>query len=368
MTDVSLTIASYEMLFQIKMLFFCEHVQMEALSPASFNIKVPDRDREEREERGRKEEGTGGSCWVSADGLTQFQGTQWSQRLISKRQIVILSSMAPVWWVHPLCGGRTQGRRPGPEERATLWRGPGWEGNWKWNCLKCVWNALKWKSAQLLRLPLESIQKGTQLVLTRLSGWTGGGRVNRPRQWCCCLGDGPRTPIPRNSAASPLNPNHSPHIPAEKNTRAPILHFYYFSIFQTVGVPSAAAQPPPPPAPHPFHPVLQLQSCLHRLERQPVWPQLNTSTYTNTQTVPCKQNSTSYPINTHVHPLMVPLYSITWHSQRRVHIHTSVRATHLTLSVYTHLHIHKPSMQQVLAAAVCHLQEETTSCNENESS
>lgn len=62
MTDVSLTIASYEMLFQIKMLFFCEHVQMEALSLASFNIKVPDRDREEREERGRKEEGTGGSC------------------------------------------------------------------------------------------------------------------------------------------------------------------------------------------------------------------------------------------------------------------------------------------------------------------
>lgn len=61
MTDVSLTIASYEMLFQIKMLF-CEHVQMEALSPAGVNIKVPDRDREEREERGRKEEGTGGSC------------------------------------------------------------------------------------------------------------------------------------------------------------------------------------------------------------------------------------------------------------------------------------------------------------------
>lgn len=62
MTDVSLTIASYEMLFQIKMRFFCEHVQMEALSPASFNIKGPDRDREEREERGREEEGTGGSC------------------------------------------------------------------------------------------------------------------------------------------------------------------------------------------------------------------------------------------------------------------------------------------------------------------
>ena len=37
-----------------------------------------------------------------------------------------------------------------------------------------------------------------------------------------------------------------PHIPAEKNTRAPILHLYYFSIFQTVGVPSAAAQTPPP--------------------------------------------------------------------------------------------------------------------------
>lgn len=217
---------------------------MEALSST-----LKDLTETESRVRARWEEGTGGSCWVSADGLTQFQGTQWSQRLISKRQIVILSSVATVWWVHLLCGGWTWGRRPGPEERTTLRWGPQWEGiesETVWNAFEMHWN----ENRADLWLPVESIQKGTQLVLTRLSGWTGGGRVNRPRQWCCCLGDGPRTSIPRTSATSPctLNPNHSP-TSLQKHTHThtthtPILHRYYFSIFHSAWVCHQLQAPP----------------------------------------------------------------------------------------------------------------------------
>lgn len=155
---------------------------------------------------------TRGSCWVSVDGLTQFQGAQRSQNLISKSQIVILSSAAPVGWVHFLCSGRRWGRRPEPGERTALWSKPAVGQNWKWNTYVCVWNALKWKWARLLRPPVGSIHKEPELVWTCSSWKRGGGWVNQLRQWCSCFGEGSATPILETSEASScaFNPIDSP--------------------------------------------------------------------------------------------------------------------------------------------------------------
>lgn len=197
------------MLFQFKKCFHCEYVQIQAL-PGSFNIKGPDRNRDEAEG-----EEKGGSCWVSADGLTQFQGTQWSQGLISKRQIVILSSTAPVWWVHPMLwwtysGGGAWDWRRGPHNSGHLW----WEGiesETVWNAFEMHWNEKRVSSYGCHWNPFR------QALNWFWPDWVGEqaqDQVNRPRQWSRCRGDGLKNPVPRTTAASPcsLKSSHSPKL------------------------------------------------------------------------------------------------------------------------------------------------------------
>lgn len=101
--------------------------------------------------------------------------------------------------------------------------------------------------------------RATQLVVTRLSGWTGGGRVNRPRQWCCCLGDDAGIPIPRTSATSPcaLNPNRPP---SHQNTHPPPLLFLHFSF--SVGVLSIGNPLYPQTDPHTLHTLTHTSSSV----------------------------------------------------------------------------------------------------------
>lgn len=156
----------------------------------------------ERRGRGRWEDGTRGSCWVSVDGLTQFQGAQRRQNLISKRQIVILSSAAPVGWVHLPCAGCRWGgglnRRRGPHYGPSLQLSKN-----DYETLMYVFE-MHWNGNG----PVGSIHKDPELVWTWSSGRKGRGRVNRLRQWCSCLGEGSATPILGISEASscPFNP------------------------------------------------------------------------------------------------------------------------------------------------------------------
>lgn len=281
----SLTVALYAMLFQFKICSYCEHFQIEALSSALTLKDLTET------EWGRWEEGTGGSCWVSADGLTQFQGTQWSQRLISKRQIVILSSIAPVWWVHLLCRGCTQGKRPGPKERTTLWWTLWWEGigsETVWNAFQmhwnenragsygCHWNLFKkalnwfWPDWVGEQAGIEWIDPDNDAValVTDRGPWSPGLLPPVLVLW---------TPTPQRP---PITTETHIH-PSSTSIISPSFRLW---VYYQLQVP-------------PLHAVLQLQSCLHRLKRQPIWQQLNTSTHTrhthtchtHTRTVLCKQ-------------------------------------------------------------------------------
>lgn len=227
---------------------------------------------------GREGEGTGGSCWVSADGLTQFQGTQWSQRLISKRQIVILvSSMAPVWWVHLLCscavgvlGGRLE-----PEERTALCWGPVMGENWKWNCnvsemhwnenwagsYCCLWNpfiqALNWFWPDWggTQVGIEWIDPDNDAVAP-----VTNQEPPQSREYC------------HQSLGSQPQPTTLPYTPAH----APILHLNYFLILHTMSCSSCSA------------PITKLSAQIEDEAHLTAAKHFNK--HTNMQTVLCKQN------------------------------------------------------------------------------
>lgn len=286
---------------------------------------------ETEESERRWEEGTGGSCWVSADGLTQFQGTQWSQRLISKRQIVILSSVATVCWVHLQCGGRTQGRRPGPGERTTLWWGPHMGGNWKRNCLRCVWKCIEMKiGADSDGGQSNPLRKALNWFWPDWAGEQVGVDSLHPDNDAVAsvMSLGPASP----GLLPPIHVNSTPTTPTHerRNTHTPSST----SIISPFFILHGCANSGPP---HPLDPLLQLQSCLHRLERQTVWQHLNTSTYTrtDTQSVPCKQNRTRNPITVrHVYTpwlLRTTAWQLTWHAPS---------ASHTFSTAHTHAHTH----------------------------
>lgn len=133
-------------------------------------------------------------------------------------------------------------------------------------------------------------------------GWPGRDGGNRPRQWCCCPGDG--TPIPRTSAASactlnapkppPRHPNHrrKTHIhPSSTSIISPSLRLC--SVLPAAG-------PPPLDSPRLSHQYsLQLQICLHRLKRPPMWQRLNTGAHKAGTSRPVSPKD----VRTHVHTL-----------------------------------------------------------------
>lgn len=109
---------------------------MKAPLTASFNIKGPDNEREER-----KREVGGGD-------RRELSSVCWWANSISGNTIEAEADFKKAncnceLYCACLVSSSPEGRRPGPEERTTLWWGPATEGDRKWNCLKCVWYTLK---------------------------------------------------------------------------------------------------------------------------------------------------------------------------------------------------------------------------------
>lgn len=230
---------------------------------------------------GREGEGTGGSCWVSADGLTQFQGTQWSQRLISKKANchsgeqygTCLVSSSPVL----LCSGCTWGRRLGPEERTALCWGPVMGENWKWNCnvsemhwnenwagsYCCLWNpfiqALNWFWPD---------RGGTQVGIEWID----------PDNDAVALVTNQEPPQPREYCHQSLGSQPQPTTLTYTPAHAPILHLNYFLIFHTMSCSSCSA------------PITKLSAQIKDEAHLTADKHFNIHRHTNMRTVLCKQN------------------------------------------------------------------------------
>lgn len=228
---------------------------------------------------GREGEGTGGSCWVSADGLTQFQGTQWSQRLISKRQIVILvSSMAPVWWVHLLCscavgvlGGGGWNQRRGPH-----YVGAPWWGRIESEtvmCLKCI----EMKIGQALTAAFGVHSYKHSIGFDQIEGAHRWGSSELTETMMLLPRWQTKNPLsPGNTATSPWaldpRPTTLPYTPAH----APILHLNYFLILHTMSGSSCSA------------PITKLSAQIKDEAHLTAAKHFNK--HTNMRTVLCKQN------------------------------------------------------------------------------
>ena len=223
-------------------------------------------------ERGRRrgEEGTGGSCWASADGLTRFQGKTMEPKADfqkanchSEQYGTCLVSSSPVWRVE-------LGEETGMGRRGQHY---GWAPvmgrEWKWNSLNCIWNALKWKLGRLLWRPLDSIQTGPQLVLSR-NEWASRRRSSESTQTMM--------PLPRWRTTDPdpqydcrqtlyIQTQSTPPHPLRLThpyRRPPILHIFLFLHLSDCGCTISCMSPL-------FLQCSNYQSCLHRLKRQPIW-------------------------------------------------------------------------------------------------
>lgn len=218
--------------------------------------------------------------------------------------------------------------------------------NWRWDCLKGFWDSLKWKSGRLLGLLLESIQIGSQLVLTRLSGWTVGDRVNRPRQWCCCLGEGPKNPDRPDNWRQSQYSQLLPRSPKKKNTPYTHMHPSSTSIIS----PSFRLWVQLPPLlPSCSGPITKLSAQIKEAAHLTAAQHFNIYTH---------------PLKTHTllcnHPVDITQST---HPQTLLHMYTLLCST--AKQLMRHSHIAQPTWpHQLRTHTVGHIEDEAGSCNE----
>lgn len=133
------------MLFQFKICFFCQHVQMEALSSTLKDLTETEEESESKVGGGDRRELLSVCWWAnSISGDTMEPEADFKKANCNSEQCGnCLVSSSPMWWVN-------MGEEAGTRGKDHITVGPAMGGNWKRNCLKCVWNALKWKSGRLM--------------------------------------------------------------------------------------------------------------------------------------------------------------------------------------------------------------------------